>query len=534
MRGDGAETLMPAGSAVGDFSECVVDLVTGGVFLSARLYSLLGFAGARRLTLEDLLARYHPDDRQRITEEKAAALKDPSTDVLRTRFRILRDDGTVAWLEASDRIERDANGGAIRTSGVMRDAAGRKAPEQPQEASSRRFEAALANTSVVVFQQDLSLRYTWIHNPGLGFDAQGMLGKTDAELVGVELASPLDAIKRRVIETGKSARQEVTMQGRLTQGLYDLFVQPQYDISQAIVGVTCAAIEMAGERGGAEGPSKLRLASSDRDALLDRIVARNDAGVRDRGLFTVCIDILRRKLGGYATLSQEDAALLGLLEKKRRFVPSRQTVNIGASAAGVSWLIGNGWIYSYKSLSNGDRQVIGFHLPGDLIGANGRADEGAGCSFATVTDCVLCEFDRGMVMKLRRSETQLPDALQWSDAREEAILQQHLISVGRRSALARVAHLMLELGARLKLVGLADDHGYICPLSQELLGDALGLTKIHVNRMLRELRERGCLTFRNGRVAFTDLAKLTKLAEYDPAYLDLRVPEPPQQAAFKA
>jgi hypothetical protein len=110
----------------------------------------------------------------------------------------------------------------------------------------------------------------------------------------------------------------------------------------------------------------------------------------------------------------------------------------------------------------------------------------------------------------------------WSDAREEAIVQQHLISIGRRSAIARVAHLLLELGARLKLVGLADDDGYTCPLSQELLGDALGLTKIHVNRMLRELRELGCLTFRNGRVTFGDMARLIELAEYDAAYLDLQ------------
>ncbi|MFW6077120.1 MAG: Crp/Fnr family transcriptional regulator, partial [Hyphomicrobiales bacterium] len=252
------------------------------------------------------------------------------------------------------------------------------------------------------------------------------------------------------------------------------------------------------------------------------------------GLFTICIDVLRRKLGGYATLTREDAALLGLMEKKRRFVPARQRLNIGGTAANRSWLIGNGWVYSYKALANGERQVVGFHLPGDLIGADGRGGDTAGASYAAVTDCVLCQFDRGMVMKLRRSETVLPDALQWSDAREEAILQQHLISIGRRSAIARVAHLLLELGARLKLVGLADDDGYKCPLSQELLGDALGLTKIHVNRMLRELRELGCLTFRNGRVTYGDMARLVDLAEYDPAYLDVRAPEAASRTGLRA
>jgi CRP-like cAMP-binding protein len=333
-----------------------------------------------------------------------------------------------------------------------------------------------------------------------------------------------------VIETGRSARQKVTMLGRRASGRYDLYVEPLHDESGAVVGVTCAAIEIAAERGGSGAPSKLRQAISDRDALLGRLEARSDPGSAERGLFTICIGVLRRKLAGYAALSREDVALLGLMEKKRRFVPARQWLHIGENR---TWLIGNGWVYSYKALANGERQVVGFHLPGDLIGADGRGGEAAGFSYGAVTDCVVCEFDRTMVMKLRRSESVLPDALQWSDAREEAILQQHLISIGRRSAIARVAHLLLELGARLQLVGLAEEAGYDCPLSQELVGDALGLTKIHVNRMLRELRELGCLTFRNSRVTYGDMARLIDLAEYDPAYLDLRH-EPAPKTGMRA
>jgi PAS domain S-box-containing protein len=531
MTGEDAEALMP--DAAGDFGRCDVDLATGEVTLAAPLRALFGFAEAGCLSLDDMRARIHPDDRQRISEAMAAALDDPSKASVRTRFRIQRQGGSTVWLEARERIARDDDGRAIRTAGTMHAVTGRKRAEPPEDQSWRRFEVALANTSVVVFQQDLALRYTWIHNPKLGFDAQSVLGKTDCELTSPELARPLDAIKRGVIETGQSARREVTMQGSGARGRYDLYVEPRRDESGAIVGVTCAAIEIAVERGGAGAPSRLRQAISDRDALLDRIGARNDAG-SDRGLFTICIDVLRRKLAGYAALTREDIALLGLMEKKRRFVLARQRVKIGASSANRSWLIGNGWVYSYRTLASGERQVMGFHLPGDLIGASGPGGDSAGTSYNAVTDCVLCEFDRAMVMKLRRSETMLPDALNWCDAREEAILQQHLISVGRRSAIARVAHLLLELGARLKLVGLADDAGYTCPLSQELLGDALGLTKIHINRMLRELRELGCLTFRNGEVSFGDMARLTELAEYDAAYLDLRVQEAQPQAGVQA
>jgi PAS domain S-box-containing protein len=528
MAGDDAGTTPEP--AAGQSGACSVDLATGIVVLTGPLAELFGSAGDRRLTLADLRARIHPDDRQRVAEEIAAALDDAARSVVRTRFRLLRQDGSAMWLEARDRIERDDAGRAVATKGVMRAVAGRKRSEQPDLDWSR-FEAALANTSIVLFQQDLALRYTWIHDPRLGFEAQSVLGMTDRELAGPEIAGPLDAIKRQVIETGQSARREVTMQGRRARGRYDLYVEPQRDDSGAVVGVTCAAIEIAAERSGA--PSKLRQAISDRDALLDRLEARSGAS-GDRGLFTICTELLRRKLAGYAPLTREDAALLSLMENKRRFVAARQRLDIGANR---TLLIGNGWVYSYKALANGDRQVVGFHLPGDLIGADGRGGEGrggdGGFSYTAVTDCVVCEFDRAMAMKLRRSETVLPDALRWSEAREAAIVQQHLISIGRRTAIARVAHLLLELGARLKLVGLADDDGYPCPLSQELLGDALGLTKIHVNRMLRELRELGCLTFRNGRVTYGNMARLIDLAEYDPAYLDVS-PEPAPNTGMRA
>ena len=186
--------------------------------------------------------------------------------------------------------------------------------------------------------------------------------------------------------------------------------------------------------------------------MLDRIGKRYDNEARCRGLAKTGTFVLRQKLSGYAPLTSEDATLLGMLEGKRRFVPARESSIVERSTANQSWSICDGWVYSYEVLASGGRQVMGFHLPGDLIGgSNARGD---GFFYAAATDCVLREFDRSLLMKLRRSETILPDALQWSDAREQAILEQRLISIGRRSGISRVAHLLLELGGRLKLVGL--------------------------------------------------------------------------------
>ncbi|MCC5984497.1 MAG: Crp/Fnr family transcriptional regulator, partial [Rhodobacteraceae bacterium] len=108
----------------------------------------------------------------------------------------------------------------------------------------------------------------------------------------------------------------------------------------------------------------------------------------------------------------------------------------------------------------------------------------------------------------------------WAASRDEAMVVEHLVNVGRRSAEERMAHFLLELGARLSLVGAGSRAGFDCPLTQYHLADALGLSAVHVNRVLRHLREEGLVTFRNGHVAFDDFDRLQTVAGFDTAYLD--------------
>ena len=108
----------------------------------------------------------------------------------------------------------------------------------------------------------------------------------------------------------------------------------------------------------------------------------------------------------------------------------------------------------------------------------------------------------------------------WAASRDEAMVVEHLVGVGRRDAAERMAHFLLELGVRLALVGMGTKAGFACPLSQYMLADALGLSAVHVNRVLRQLREEGMATFRDGFVTFDNYAKLTEFAQFDPTYLD--------------
>ncbi|MQX38627.1 Crp/Fnr family transcriptional regulator, partial [Roseospira navarrensis] len=114
----------------------------------------------------------------------------------------------------------------------------------------------------------------------------------------------------------------------------------------------------------------------------------------------------------------------------------------------------------------------------------------------------------------------LATAIMWGASRDEAMVVEHLVNIGRRSAIERTAHFFLELGQRLALIGHVTNNGFACPLNQYVLADALGLSAIHVNRILRQLRERGLITLKAQQVIILDLAGLEKLAGFDSGYLN--------------
>jgi CRP-like cAMP-binding protein len=107
----------------------------------------------------------------------------------------------------------------------------------------------------------------------------------------------------------------------------------------------------------------------------------------------------------------------------------------------------------------------------------------------------------------------------WSFSCESAIYAEHIVNIGRRSALERIAHFFLELLVRLQMVGLADERSYRIPLTQELIGDALGLSIPHVNRVLRRLREDQLVVVEDQRVTIKDIEALSELADFEPSYL---------------
>jgi CRP-like cAMP-binding protein len=141
-------------------------------------------------------------------------------------------------------------------------------------------------------------------------------------------------------------------------------------------------------------------------------------------------------------------------------------------------------------------------------------------SFAAITDAVVSDIPSHRIMSLFHDNPRLGAAILWAASRDEAMTVEHLVNIGRRSAIDGMAHLILELWERLRLVGMGTPTGFDCPLNQNGLADALGLSVIHVNRVLRQLREQGLMTFVAHQVVIHDLAGLRALAQYDSGYLD--------------
>ena len=229
---------------------------------------------------------------------------------------------------------------------------------------------------------------------------------------------------------------------------------------------------------------------------------------------------LARKLGRFAPLAPDELAALAALEAERRPVAAGAELVREREAGQRAFILRDGWACCYKLLPDGGRQVIDVRLPGDFVGLRSVLLRTADHSAAAVTDAVVAEVPARRMLELFHELPRLGAAILWAASRDEAVVVEHLVGLGRRDALTRTAHFLVELGLRLELVGLGGGAGFACPLNQYQLADVLGLTAIHLNRVLRRLRERGLATFRDGRVVFHDLPRLRALAGHHGGYLD--------------
>jgi len=229
---------------------------------------------------------------------------------------------------------------------------------------------------------------------------------------------------------------------------------------------------------------------------------------------------LIKKLSCVLQLNSYEAAFLSDLQSHPVHIKRCTELAHEGQTARRAFILQSGWACCYKDLREGGRQIISFPLPGDFMGLGSIMLRSSDHSFAALTDVLVSSFSVPSLMGLFEKFPRVAAAILWAAARDEAMVIEHLVDVGRRSAIERVAHCLLELRQRLQLVDLASETEFECPLTQYDLADALGLSPIHVNRVLRQLRQQDLLTLKSHRAFVHNLAGLIRLASYDSDYLD--------------
>lgn len=218
--------------------------------------------------------------------------------------------------------------------------------------------------------------------------------------------------------------------------------------------------------------------------------------------------------------------LLDLKAAGRVIAAGREIISEGRPCPAI-YLIAEGVAIRYRILRDGQRQIVNVLLPGDFAGISSCRFETALFSIKTLTPSVVHPIPLPRLAALADSQPQLAAQLFWSFANDSTVVAEHLIAVGRRTALERLAHFLLELLTRLRRLGLAADGTFRLPLTQEIIGDALGLSIPYVNRVLRQLQDEGLITVKNHRFEIRNVEELEALADFRRDYLQPRpMPEP--------
>jgi len=227
-------------------------------------------------------------------------------------------------------------------------------------------------------------------------------------------------------------------------------------------------------------------------------------------------DLFVVRLRNFIALEPSDLADLRDVVETEVAVKKRRDLVLDGYHFNKLGFITQGFAARYKLLRNGKRQIINFLLPGDVIGIPGSFLDRAANSVVAVSDMRLkiCPLEAFVALCCRRPKFAL--ALSWLMAQEAAIYAEHIVNIGRRKPIERLAHLLLEIHARLVAVDHAGQTAFDMPFTQEMLSDALGLSVPHLNRTLAQLRVEGILAVNERRIEFRDTNALARLAQFQP------------------
>jgi CRP-like cAMP-binding protein len=230
---------------------------------------------------------------------------------------------------------------------------------------------------------------------------------------------------------------------------------------------------------------------------------------------------LTRKLSSFADLSAEDQQALEALGSNARSYPAGHILIREGDRPEEVFLLMSGWAYRYKLLRDGSRQIMAYLIPGDLCDIHifilKEMDHGIGL----LSNAKVAAISRQEMASLLDKRPMIARSLFWATLVDEAVLREWLVNMGQRDAYERIAHLFCEMWTRMHKVGLVLRQEFSLPLTQEELGDTLGLTSVHINRMLQRMRAEGLISLSKGQLTIHNIDRMREVAGFNPNYLHL-------------
>jgi CRP-like cAMP-binding protein len=228
---------------------------------------------------------------------------------------------------------------------------------------------------------------------------------------------------------------------------------------------------------------------------------------------------LVKRLRTTSAVTDEDIRAIRALPIQVREYPAERAVVSDGQKATECCLIIRGFCARSKTTSDGRRQILSIHIPGEIPDLMSLHLHVMDHDLSTLTPCTLGLINHEALRMLYRRQPNLADMF-WRDTLiDAAMFREWIVNVGQRPAPARLAHVVVELRERLKVIGRIEGNSFEMPLTQEQIGEALGITAVHANRVIKQLRQDGIVLFHRGRVEVLDEDKLLELAGFDGRYL---------------
>lgn len=226
-----------------------------------------------------------------------------------------------------------------------------------------------------------------------------------------------------------------------------------------------------------------------------------------------------KRWGRRVHLSDHDTSAVAALPWSRKVYPRDGYIVREGEPATVCTLLVSGFAFRQKLVSNGARQIISIHIPGEFLDIQHCLLEVADHNVQALTRATAGAVPKGALIDLMSTNPNVRRAI-WMDSLIDAsVFREWVVNVGRRDARARIAHLLCELADRLKASGVSDGEMYDFPLTQEQIGDATGLTAVHTNRTLQSLRKDGLINLSSSRLQILDWERLAEVGDFNERYL---------------